>query len=141
MKKFSEKEIDGFVKTLDFSKIEGKLIPVVAVDYKTSEVLMLAFANEEAVRKSLATGYAHYYSRSRNELWKKGMESGHFQEIQNILIDCDKDTLLLKIKQIGAACHTGYYTCFFSELEGEKLKTIGKKVFNPDEVYDKNKKK
>lgn len=137
MKKFSKDEIDIFINLLDFSKIEGDLVPVIAQDYKTNEVLMLAFANEDAVRKSLETGYAHYYSRSRKELWKKGETSGHVQEIERLIIDCDNDSLLIKIKQIGAACHKGFDTCFYNEFENGELKTIGKKVFNPDEVYKK----
>ena len=137
MKKFSQKEIDQFIKLLDFSKVEGNLIPVVTQDYKTNDVLMLAFANEEAVRKTLETGLAYYYSRSRNVLWKKGETSGHIQEIQNIMTDCDNDSILLKVKQIGAACHEGYDTCFYNEFEKGKFKVIGKKMFNPDEIYKK----
>ena len=101
IKKYSKEEIDKFVENLDFSKIEGGLIPVITQDNETNEVLMVAFANEEAVRKSLETGYAHYYSRSRNLLWKKGETSGHVQEIERVFTDCDMDSLLLKINQIG----------------------------------------
>jgi len=137
MKKFSKSEINEFVQLLDFSKIEGNLIPVVTQDYKTKEILMLAFANEEAVRKTLETGYAHYYSRSRNTLWKKGETSGHVEEIESVVIDCDNDSLLLKVKQVGAACHEGYDTCFYRKFEGGALKIVGKKVFNPEEVYKK----
>ena len=108
MKKYTKKEIDKFIEVLDFSKIEGGL---------------------------LETGYGHFYSRSRNTLWKKGETSGHVQEIERIITDCDADTLLLKITQKGAACHKGYVSCFYSELEGNKFKIIGKKVFNPEEVY------
>jgi phosphoribosyl-AMP cyclohydrolase len=98
---------------------------------------MLAFSNEEAVRNSLETGIACYYSRSRNKLWKKGEESGHVQEIQHVFVDCYADTLLLKVKQNVAACHTGYYSCFYREFDEGSLQTRGKAVFNPDDVYKK----
>ena len=137
MIKFSSEEIEKFIKILDFSKIEGNLVPVIAQDYKTNDILMLAFANENAVRKSLETGYAHYYSRSRKTKWKKGETSGHIQEIQRVIIDCDNDSLLIKIKQIGAACHKGFDTCFYNEFKDGELKIIGKEIFNPDEVYNK----
>lgn len=137
MKTFEKEEIDKFIKFLDFSKIEGNLIPVITSDFKTSEVLMFAFANENAVRKSLATGYAHYYSRSRKKLWKKGEESDHIQEIEHVLIDCDADTLLLKVKQNIAACHTGYFSCFHQEYVNGEFIIRSKKVFNPEDVYKK----
>ena len=137
MKKFSPSEIDHFLSLLDFSKIEGNLVPVVAQDYKTNEVLMLAFANEAAVRQSLETGIACYYSRSRKKLWKKGEESGHIQEIQAVFVDCYVDTLLLKVKQHVAACHTGHFSCFHREYTDGALKTHGKPVFNPEDVYKK----
>ncbi|MFW9897724.1 MAG: phosphoribosyl-AMP cyclohydrolase [Candidatus Thorarchaeota archaeon] len=137
MIKYSSEEIDEFIKLLDFSKIKGGLIPIITQDYRTSEVLMLAFANEDAIRKTLETGFSHYYSRSRKTLWKKGETSGYVQEIQHIITDCDNDSILFKVKQIGAACHKGYDTCFYNEFKDGKLKIIGKKVFNPDEVYKK----
>jgi len=137
MIKYSSEEIDEFIKILDFSKIKGGLIPIITQDYRTSEVLMLAFANEDAIRKTLETGFSHYYSRSRKTLWKKGETSGHVQEIQNVLMDCDNDAILFKIKQIGAACHKGYDTCFYNEFKDGEVKIIGKKVFNPEEVYRK----
>ena len=135
MKKFSKEEIDKFIEMLDFSKIEGGLVPVIAQDYQTNEVLMMAFANEEAVRVSLETGIACYYSRSRKTLWKKGEESGHTQEIQAVFVDCYADTLLLKVKQKVAACHTGYFSCFHREYSDGKLLIHGDRLFNPDEVY------
>jgi phosphoribosyl-AMP cyclohydrolase len=138
MKKFTQNQIDKFIKLLDFSKIEGALIPVVVQDYKTNRILMLAFANKEAVIKSLETGYSHFYSRSRNKLWKKGETSGHFQEIEQVIMDCDNDSLLLKVKQTGAPCHKGYDTCFYNEYINGEIKIIGKKIFNPEEVYKKN---
>ena len=137
MKKFSKKEIDMFIELLDFSKVEGGLVPVIAQDYQTNEILMLAFANEEAVRVSLESGIACYYSRSRNKLWKKGEESGHVQEIQNVFVDCYADTLLLKVEQKVAACHTGHYSCFYREFDEGSFKTRGERVFNPEEVYKK----
>lgn len=137
MRKFSKEEIDIFIDLLDFSKIEGGLVPMIAQDYKTNDVLMLAFANEDAVRYTLETGIACYYSRSRKKLWKKGEESGHIQEVQNIFVDCYKDTILLKVQQKVAACHTGYFSCFHREYEDGVLKTKGEKIFNPDEVYKK----
>jgi phosphoribosyl-AMP cyclohydrolase len=122
---------------LDFKKMDG-LIPAVAQDYKTGEVLMLAFMNEESWKKTLESGKACYYSRSRNKLWLKGETSGNFQIVKEILVDCDNDSLLLKVEQIGdAACHEGYKSCFFRKLEKGKLKTIGKRIFNPKEVYKK----
>ena len=137
MIKFSSEEIVKLLIILDFSKIQGNLLPVIAQDYKTNEILMMAFANEEAVRRSLETGYAYYYSRSRDVLWKKGETSGHVQEIQRVIIDCDNDSLLFKIKQIGAACHKGFDTCFYNEFKDGEIKIIGKKIFDPDEVYKK----
>ncbi len=137
MKKFSKEQIDNFINILDFSKIEGELVPVIAQDYQTNEVLMMAFATEEAVRVSLETGIACYYSRSRKTLWKKGEESGHIQEIQGVFVDCYVDTLLLKVKQKVAACHTGHYSCFHREYENGEFKVLGEKVFDPDEVYKK----
>ncbi len=111
---------------------EGGLIPVVVQDKSTREVLMVAYANEEAVRLTGETGFAHYYSRSRKKLWKKGEESGHFQRVFRILVDCDEDCLLYLVEQTGAACHTGYRSCFYRTIEGEIL---GDLVFDPSKVY------
>ncbi len=120
---------------LDFKKQDG-LIPVIAQDYKTNEVLMLAYINPESWDLTLRTGIVHYWSRSRNRLWKKGEESGHVQEVKEIRVDCDNDTLVIKVNQIGgAACHEGYRSCFFRVVEGDSLRIDGEKVFNPDEVY------
>ncbi len=137
MKKFSQEEIEKFLGLLDFSKVEGGLVPVIAQDYETNQVLMLAFANELAVRTSLETGIACYYSRSRKKLWKKGEDSGHVQEIQQIFVDCYADTLLLKVKQNVAACHTGHFSCFHREFIGTGLKTHGERIFDPKKVYSK----
>ena len=104
------------VSDLDFEKFSG-LLPVIAQDHRSGRVLMLAYANLEAVRKTQETGYAHYWSRSRNTLWKKGESSGHVQEITEVLVDCDEDTLLYKVSQTGPACHTGAQSCFFRKLQ------------------------
>ena len=112
---FDEETAESFLKKIDFSKLGG-LIPAVAQDYFSKEVLMLAFMNEEALRKTLETGYAHYFSRSRKNLWKKGETSGHTQEIKEIFFDCDNDSILVKVVQKGPACHTGYSSCFYSKL-------------------------
>lgn len=99
------------------------LVPAITQDIRTDEVLMLAYMNEESLKKTIETGKAHYYSRSRQKLWLKGETSGHFQKIRSISIDCDQDTLLLKVEQTGAACHTGHRSCFFTRLEADELKT------------------
>lgn len=122
---------------LDFSKFDG-LLPAIVQDCETSEVLMLAFMNEEAWTATLETGKATYYSRSRKKLWVKGESSGNVQLVKEIRIDCDNDTVLLKVEQVGgAACHLGYKSCFFSMIENGEVKTIGEPLFNPDEVYKK----
>jgi len=99
---------------------EDGLIPVVVQDAKTKEVLMLAYANKEALRKTFETGFAHYFSRSRKKLWMKGEESGNVQRVIEIRVDCDEDALLYIVEQKGVACHTGNYSCFFRKLEGIK---------------------
>ena len=100
---------------IDWNKMNG-LVPVIAQDASTKDVLMLAYADAEALRLTKETGYAHYYSRSRKSLWKKGETSGHVQKIKDILIDCDGDTILYLVEQNGPACHTGEKTCFFNKL-------------------------
>ena len=107
---------DDLFKSLDFNKGNG-LIPVIVQEADTKELLMLAYANEEALRKTLDTGYAHYWSRSRNKLWLKGETSGHTQKIKNILIDCDYDALVYIVEQKGPPCHTGKDTCFHNKLK------------------------
>jgi phosphoribosyl-AMP cyclohydrolase len=104
------------LKKLDFKKCNG-LIPVVVQDAKSKALLMLAYTNEEALEKTLSTGYAHYWSRSRNKLWMKGETSGHTQKIKKILVDCDYDALLFVVEQKGNVCHTGKDTCFHNKLE------------------------
>ena len=122
---------------LDFSKGDG-LIPAIAQDYKTGEILMLAYINEASWDETLKTGNATYWSRSRSKLWRKGEESGNVQKIKEILVDCDDDTVVFKVDQIGgAACHTGFRSCFFRRLENGELKTVGERVFDPKDVYKK----
>ncbi|WP_440990376.1 phosphoribosyl-AMP cyclohydrolase [Haloarchaeobius baliensis] len=116
---------------LDFG--DDGLIPVVAQDVDSGEVLMLAYANEEAVERTVDTGRAHYYSRSRDELWEKGATSGHTQAVESVRLDCDGDALLYRVAQEGGACHTGYRSCFYRTVEGE---TVGERVFDPDDVYE-----
>ncbi len=100
---------------LDFAK-QGGLIPVIVTDHETGQVLMLAYMNQEAYHQTLTTKQMHYWSRSRQELWHKGATSGHYQEVVSIKTDCDKDTLLISVRQTGAACHTGAYSCFFEDI-------------------------
>jgi phosphoribosyl-AMP cyclohydrolase len=103
------------IKEIDFAKGEG-LIPVVAQEKTSSKILMVAYANQQAVEATLRTGFAHYWSRSRSKLWKKGEESGHLQKVREVLVDCDADTLVYVVDQTGPACHTGEETCFFRQL-------------------------
>ncbi|MGD0169722.1 MAG: phosphoribosyl-AMP cyclohydrolase [Smithella sp.] len=119
----------------DFAKGDG-LVPAIVQDAETKEVLMMAYMNSESWKATLQTGKATYWSRSRQKLWLKGEESGHFQLIKDIFIDCDNDTILLQVKQLGeAACHTGYKSCFYRKLCGEDFVVVGEKIFNPKEVY------
>ena len=105
--------------TINWNK--NPLIPAIAQEASTGEILMLAYMNEEAYHLTLSTGYAHYYSRSRQRLWKKGESSHHTQEIVDVLLDCDADTIVLKIKQNGVACHTGRKSCFFTSVTRDKI--------------------
>jgi len=116
--------MENIIKKVDFEKQNG-LIPVITQDHETNEVLMLAYMNKEALELTLNTNFAHYFSRSKQRIWKKGESSNHTQEIQSINIDCDNDTLLLKIKQNGVACHTGRKSCFFTDL---KTNTIASEI-------------
>ena len=121
----------------DFSKGDG-LLPAIAQDAATGEVLMLAYMNKESYDETVVTGRAVYFSRSRNKLWRKGEESGNVQMVKGIFLDCDADTILLKVDQIGgAACHEGYSSCFFRQVTPTGLKVIGERVFDPKEVYKK----
>ncbi len=122
---------------LNFNKGNG-LLPAIAQDYETGEVLMLAYINEESWQKTLETGKAHYWSRSRNNLWLKGESSNHVQLIKEILVDCDEDTVVFKVEQLGgAACHKGYRSCFFRRVIGNELIIKDEPVFDPQEVYKK----
>jgi phosphoribosyl-AMP cyclohydrolase len=122
---------------LNFEKMNG-LVPAIAQDYQTGEILMLAFMNEAAWKATLATGRATYYSRSRNSLWVKGETSGNVQRVHEILIDCDDDTVILKVEQVGgAACHTGHRSCFHKQMVDGAVHIIGEPIFNPKEVYRK----
>jgi phosphoribosyl-AMP cyclohydrolase len=135
---FFQQHLPKTMITLNFSKTTDKLLPAIVQDYQTNEVLMLAYINKQAWEKTLETGKAHYWSRSRNKLWLKGETSGHVQNIHEILVDCDEDTVIYKVEQKGgAACHTGHRSCFFRQLSGENLVTKEEKVFDPDVVYGK----
>ncbi len=122
----------------DFEKAE--LLPAIAQDDVTGDVLMLAYMNREAYEETLRTGRVCYYSRSRQKLWRKGEESGNVQELKSIYFDCDADTLLVKVKQVGgAACHEGYHSCFFRRVDPSTgdVEVIGERLFNPADVYQK----
>ena len=123
---------------LDFSKSSDGLLPAIVQDNESGEVLMLAYINKESFQKTVSTGKAHFWSRSRSQLWLKGESSGHIQRIREILVDCDQDTVVFKVEQIGgAACHKGYKSCFFRRVTNDDLITIGKKIFDPATVYGK----
>ena len=116
-------------------KLNEQGLIVSVVQDMDGNVLMVAYMNREAIEKTLKTGKMHYYSRSRKKLWLKGEESGNFQFVKEIYIDCDGDVLLFKVEQKGGACHEGYYTCFFRKFENNEFKIVGKKIFEPKEVY------
>ncbi len=121
---------------LDFNKSENGLLPAIVQDYASGDILMLAYINKESWELTLKTQKAHYWSRSRNTIWLKGESSGHIQQIHEIYVDCDQDTVVFKVKQLGdAACHKGYKSCFYRRVEGAELKTIGERVFDPEHVY------
>ncbi|MDO5554160.1 MAG: phosphoribosyl-AMP cyclohydrolase [Planctomycetia bacterium] len=116
----------------------GGLLPVVAQDDATGDVLMMAYMNEEAWQETLSTGRAVYFSRSRNKLWRKGEESGNVQLVKSIFLDCDEDTALIRVEQIGgAACHEGYKSCFFRQITPTGHRIVGDRVFDPQVVYKK----
>lgn len=119
----------------DFDKGNG-LVPAIAQDQATGEVLMLAYMNELAWEKTLETGQAHYYSRSRDLLWRKGGTSGHVQKVNSVRLDCDADTVLLLVEQVGgAACHKGYRSCFYRQITDSGIRYCSEKIFDPQEVY------
>ncbi len=129
--------MNKFIKGLKYD--ENGLIPAVIQDFANNEVLMVAYMNDVAVRKTIETKRAHFYSRSRKKLWLKGESSGHVQKVREIRFDCDADCLLVKVEQVGGACHTGYRSCFYRKLKDNKGNTSvsGKKMFDPDKVYKK----
>jgi phosphoribosyl-AMP cyclohydrolase len=122
---------------LEFNK-SGGLVPAIVQDNETGEVLMLAYMNQEAFDATLSTGKATYFSRSRQTLWVKGETSGNVQLVKEIRLDCDDDTLLIKVEQLGgAACHTGHRSCFYKKVENGTIRIVGEPVFDPKEVYEK----
>jgi len=128
-------QFNSLVKKIKFG--QKGLIPVIIQDDQTNQVLMLAYMNSQALKKTLATAQTYFWSRSRKKLWLKGESSGHTQQLKSIYLDCDNDTLLIKVKQKGAACHAGYYSCFFRQVnpQSASLKVIGKKIFDPKKIY------
>ncbi len=120
---------------IDFARGQG-LIPAIVQDWQTGDVLMVAYMNAESWARTLETGRACFWSRSRKKLWLKGETSGHVQNVKEIYLDCDNDAILLKVEQVGgAACHTGYRSCFYRKIVNGRVETIGQPVFNPREVY------
>jgi len=121
---------------IDALKFDDRgLLPAIAQDAATGEVLMLAYCNHEAVRLTQESGFAHYFSRSRQQMWKKGESSGHLQTVRKIAYDCDADTLLFQVDQAVAACHTGRRSCFFHQVDGEEAHEVGETLFDPEAVY------
>jgi phosphoribosyl-AMP cyclohydrolase len=117
---------------------DAGLIPAICVDVDTKQVLMMAWMNADSLADTVETGKTHFWSRSRQKYWMKGESSGHTQEVKAIYTDCDKDTLVIEVAQHGAACHEGYYSCFYRKLnEDGDWDVVGEKVFNPDDVYEK----
>jgi phosphoribosyl-AMP cyclohydrolase len=139
----TEKDFLKLLEDVKFNK-DG-LVAVIAQDYNTNEVLMLAYMNEEAVKRTLETGIATYWSRSRQKFWIKGESSGNIQQLKEVFVDCDGDAILIKVLQLGdngksengAACHEGYKTCFFRKLKDNTWTVFGNRIFNPEDVYDK----
>jgi phosphoribosyl-ATP pyrophosphohydrolase/phosphoribosyl-AMP cyclohydrolase len=129
--------MDSTLSNLKFDS--NGLIPAIVQDAASGQVLMMAWMNRDALDKTVQTGKTHFFSRSRNKLWLKGETSGHTQSVKSISIDCDQDVLLVKVEQTGAACHEGYYSCFFREHQpgAKDWKVVGKKMFEPEEVYKK----
>lgn len=119
------------LEEIDFTKQDG-LVPAIIQDAASGQVLMLAYMNETALKKTVETGKTWFFSRSRQRLWMKGESSGHVQQVKEILYDCDQDSLLIKVRQIGAACHTGHYTCFYRSLNGEE---VSEALFNIEQWF------
>ncbi len=125
------------VSIIDFKKGDG-LVAAIAQDDTSGEILMVAYMNEESLRRTLELGEVVYWSRSRQKYWHKGEESGNVQKLKGIYVDCDGDALVLRVEQIGgAACHTGKQNCFFRRIDGGQIEDVGVQVFDPDEVYKK----
>ncbi len=126
------------MKLIEQVKFDKKgLVPVVIQDFKTLQVLMVGYMNKESLETTLKTGKTCFWSRSRGKLWMKGETSGHIQKTKDILIDCDNDTLLIKVEQIGGACHMGYRTCFYRKYDKDGLAVVEKKLFDPEKIYKK----
>ena len=119
--------------SVEFAFDEAGLLPAVAQDADSGDVLMLAYVSREAVARTRETGYAHYHSRSRDTLWKKGEESGHTQRVEEVRVDCDGDAFLYRVDQAGGACHTGFESCFHRTVDGD---VVGDRAFDPDDVYE-----
>jgi phosphoribosyl-AMP cyclohydrolase len=134
----ADPEVENGLKLMPKFDASG-LIPCVTIDFETQRVLMVAYMNEEALRLTISTQKATYYTRSRKKIWVKGESSGHVQEVQEILVDCDQDCIILKVKQTGAACHTGYPSCFYRRVKSgtqDELEMLGDaKQFDPEKVY------
>jgi phosphoribosyl-ATP pyrophosphohydrolase/phosphoribosyl-AMP cyclohydrolase len=128
-------QMDAKLEKLKFDA--NGMIPAIVQDDRSGEVLMMAWMNREALAKTVETGKTHFFSRSRNKLWLKGETSGHIQTVKSIATDCDQDVLLVKVEQAGAACHDGYYSCFYRQFKAgqDDWNVIGRKVFEPDKVY------
>lgn len=123
---------------LDEVKFDDRgLVPVIIQDYKNGEMLMLAYMNRESLQMTVSSGKTHFWSRSRKKLWLKGESSGHTQEVKGLFIDCDMDAVLIKVEQKVAACHTGYRSCFYRQLQEEDFKVVGEKVFKEEDIYKK----
>ena len=125
-------DADAETEPIDVDFGEDGLVPAIAQDAASGEVLMLASVSPEALSRTRETGEAHYYSRSREEIWQKGATSGHTQSVSEVRVDCDADALLYLVDQSGGACHTGHRSCFHRTIDGEH---VGERVFDPDEVY------
>ncbi|MFH1777618.1 MAG: phosphoribosyl-AMP cyclohydrolase [Candidatus Omnitrophota bacterium] len=126
--------MNNFIKTLKFDR--NGLLPVIIQDQKNNQVLMFAYMNKDALKRTLSSGDVHFYSRSRKKLWLKGESSGHRQIVKNMYIDCDEDVLLIKVEQKKAACHKGFRSCFYREVRRNgNIKVISRKVFNPKVIY------
>jgi phosphoribosyl-AMP cyclohydrolase len=130
--KLTETQAENIVKALKF---RDGLVTAVARDFETKDVLMVAMQDRRAVLKTLTTGLMYYWSRSRGKLWLKGEQSGHYQKVRKVLVDCDGDVLLFDVEQVGVACHEGYRSCFYREVRQGELVTVLKRKFRPEDIY------